>query len=382
MGPTRKTFAFSLLISFSLVFLLPPASLAQNSLPTEKQFTGHVFDQSSNLYYMRARYYDPVIGRFLSPDAQGDPVAGGNRYSYVGNNPVILVDPSGNQGNNCRLGDFTCSMERYYIYQNAQGQALADVWRRDIYGMRMGVNEADLGMVAVSAADIITFGAIESGAQNACMVKDDPTNVTAWAGLAFDSLTISMTITPGIYRGVQAGKVRVGRYIFRGVAPEALTMPAEMATEADLGAINRRIHSQLGQGVVIEERLTAGQIASLLSDKEFLRIAKQTQQQRGVGRMPTVITPEIGPSGRLRARIVHHGGVVEFSDIAYPAVKPSKLSRLVRGEEAYVVRGGFPEVLKTALSWAAEKPTVIIAGHPGYPSRFQWILLKLAELAD
>ena len=45
-------------------------------------------------YYMRARYYDPLYGRFLVRD----PIrhAGGNNlYSYAGNNPINLVDPNG-----------------------------------------------------------------------------------------------------------------------------------------------------------------------------------------------------------------------------------------------------------------------------------------------
>ncbi|MBQ0720856.1 MAG: hypothetical protein KBT88_08465 [Gammaproteobacteria bacterium] len=50
--------------------------------------------QDSDLYYMRARYYDAEIGRFISEDPIG--MAGGiNLYAYVGGNPVMLVDPSG-----------------------------------------------------------------------------------------------------------------------------------------------------------------------------------------------------------------------------------------------------------------------------------------------
>ncbi|MBQ0721656.1 MAG: RHS repeat-associated core domain-containing protein, partial [Gammaproteobacteria bacterium] len=50
--------------------------------------------EDTDLYYMRARYYDAQIGRFISEDPIG--MAGGiNLYAYVGGNPVMLVDPSG-----------------------------------------------------------------------------------------------------------------------------------------------------------------------------------------------------------------------------------------------------------------------------------------------
>ncbi len=55
---------------------------------------GREYDQESKLYYMRARYYDPELGRFISEDPIG--IAGGlNLYKYAGNDPVNGRDPSG-----------------------------------------------------------------------------------------------------------------------------------------------------------------------------------------------------------------------------------------------------------------------------------------------
>jgi RHS repeat-associated protein len=55
---------------------------------------GAQYDQETGLYYMRARYYDPELGRFLSEDPIG--IAGGlNLYAYAGNDPVNASDPAG-----------------------------------------------------------------------------------------------------------------------------------------------------------------------------------------------------------------------------------------------------------------------------------------------
>ena len=53
---------------------------------------GHKEDPESGLTYMRARYYEPGTGRFLTEDPSGD---GLNWYSYCGNDPVNAVDSSG-----------------------------------------------------------------------------------------------------------------------------------------------------------------------------------------------------------------------------------------------------------------------------------------------
>jgi len=58
-------------------------------------YTGREWDPESGLYYYRARYYDPKIGRFISEDPIGFD-GGINLYTYVDNNPVNYTDPSGN----------------------------------------------------------------------------------------------------------------------------------------------------------------------------------------------------------------------------------------------------------------------------------------------
>jgi RHS repeat-associated protein len=54
-----------------------------------------VMAEPNGFYYMRARYYDPQVGRFISEDPIGFDGGDENLYAYVGNNPVMGVDPSG-----------------------------------------------------------------------------------------------------------------------------------------------------------------------------------------------------------------------------------------------------------------------------------------------
>ncbi|WP_405116038.1 RHS repeat-associated core domain-containing protein [Paenibacillus sp. FSL K6-1217] len=62
------------------------------------KYTGEIYDEETGYYYLRARYYDPSIGRFLNEDTyegQIDNPLSMNFYTYVENNPLNFTDPSG-----------------------------------------------------------------------------------------------------------------------------------------------------------------------------------------------------------------------------------------------------------------------------------------------
>jgi RHS repeat-associated protein len=66
----------------------------KGTIPNPFIFTGREFDQEIGLYYYRARYYDPALGRFLSQDPEWGP-AKLNPYIYALNAPTRYRDPLG-----------------------------------------------------------------------------------------------------------------------------------------------------------------------------------------------------------------------------------------------------------------------------------------------
>ena len=93
-----------------------------NFIANPYMFTGRRFDYETGLYYYRARYYNPYIGRFL----QTDPIGYGdgiNWYAYCGNNPVGRVDPSGTHDYEYHHSHF----EIPYELIESQGWSMEDI---------------------------------------------------------------------------------------------------------------------------------------------------------------------------------------------------------------------------------------------------------------
>ena len=71
---------------------------ANNNSTNKLGFAGKPFDNQTGLSYMGARYYNPVIGRFMGVDPVGfqeDNIHSFNKYAYGNNNPYRFVDPDG-----------------------------------------------------------------------------------------------------------------------------------------------------------------------------------------------------------------------------------------------------------------------------------------------
>jgi RHS repeat-associated protein len=125
-------------------------------------FTGRRFDYDTGLYYYRARYYNPYIGRFLQTDPIGYG-AGMNWYAYCGNNPIGRTDASGLdyklyfEDDTLKFGDFDSEGTLIsLLWEGAEGKAdfeafydwaadsslFTSAWMSEQAGFKLWINSA------------------------------------------------------------------------------------------------------------------------------------------------------------------------------------------------------------------------------------------------
>lgn len=115
----------------------------KNSDPNDTnpfRYCGEYFDKETGNIYLRARYYDPEIARFLTQDTvrgeSTDPLSL-NLYTYVSNNPILNIDPTGHieegeqemyESGKMAPAAYTYLMKLTYQWYLADSQKLKDYW--------------------------------------------------------------------------------------------------------------------------------------------------------------------------------------------------------------------------------------------------------------
>ena len=175
-------------------------------------FTGHEHIDLFEMVNMDGRMYDPVLGRFLSPDPivqAPDFTQGLNRYTYCLNNPLSLVDPTGYSW----LSDNWKS-----LVASCVGIAVSAITAS---GSATLLNAVIAG-AAGGAASALT-GALLNGSNIGQIAKSTFTGAF-WGGVSAyfnfasadpDLITqlFKHTITQGLYEGVQGGNVLHGMFM-------------------------------------------------------------------------------------------------------------------------------------------------------------------------
>jgi RHS repeat-associated protein len=130
-------------------------------LPTDRGFTSQRREATIGLSDYVARFYDPYIGKFVSPDSivpgPQNPQAF-NRYSYAFNSPLVFVDPTGHDPDNssCSYAGDGCADSYYQVLANsAYGSSAFGMYASAAYQ-----NQTFTGWNSLSGVDRSVFAAM------------------------------------------------------------------------------------------------------------------------------------------------------------------------------------------------------------------------------
>jgi RHS repeat-associated protein len=131
------------------------------STPNNYLYRGEQWDPDLGLYYLRARYYNPLTGRFMSRDPndpnQRDPKSL-HKYLYAGGDPVDAIDPTGRadlEEYSIRLGKFLRAAPELKEWGRELVEcvlALGAQIQSNVLGENEGVQEASNAEVAVQCS--------------------------------------------------------------------------------------------------------------------------------------------------------------------------------------------------------------------------------------
>ena len=165
------------------------------------RYRGYVYDKETGLYYCNSRYYNPEIGRFISPDTidilTATPMAltDKNLYAYCDNNPVMRADKGGQFWNIIAGAVIGGGLE-------LAGQLLSGKSLSEVNWAKVGVSAVSGGLTAAVGP---VAGCLISGATDVAMdALDGNINSVADAAKSFTWGTAKAVVSYGV--GTAVGK--------------------------------------------------------------------------------------------------------------------------------------------------------------------------------
>ncbi|MDQ6422393.1 RHS repeat-associated core domain-containing protein [Paenibacillus sp. LHD-117] len=122
---------------------------ATETLSNSFRYSGEYWDNTTELQYLRARWYDPSIGRFINEDTYEGELSNPlslNLYTYVHNNPLIYIDPSGNK----------------IVLSNKATEAEKEAYERAIAYLETSSTAADLIKLLEDSPEVFTIEFIDN----------------------------------------------------------------------------------------------------------------------------------------------------------------------------------------------------------------------------
>ncbi len=141
------------------------------------RYRGYFYDVETKLYYLKARYYDPEVGRFISVDdtiyLAPDTLNGLNLYAYCGDNPIMRTDHNGTSWESfkrkvksffTKVGSaishvFTKLVQAYVSFQTYKLMCIGAIFSKSIRAdmNRIGWNPFNTNVDAVLSSSSVSF---------------------------------------------------------------------------------------------------------------------------------------------------------------------------------------------------------------------------------
>ena len=308
----------------------PYGSLANHTgtVDVDHKFTGQRYDVSTGLYFYNARYYDPTLGRFTQPDtivqSPSDPQSL-NRYSYVRNNPVRFVDPSGHF---FWFIPFLIGIAKAAIVGAAINASVAAVTGGNIGkaaligavgGAIMGVGAAIAGTVSLSTSFLTSVARVGVMAE-----------FGAFAGMAGAAMSGG-----SLGRGAAFGALGAGAFSAIGALPlpnNVWGAAAEIGLSAGVGGgISKLAGGEFWQGAAVAGTISSARHlyrATLqLTGQNVADPSLRTSDGSWAPKPKNVVTWGDDAPDRSDTGIAHHGG------------RRNWFHKYIGGEEALLMRG-------------------------------------------
>jgi RHS repeat-associated protein len=295
------------------------------------RFTGQRLDPESGLMYYGGRYYDPVLGRFISPDpfvqAPGDPQAL-NRYSYVRNNPVNFTDPTG-------------------FFFKSLGKFFKNVFK----GIVDNLPAIIIGVVAAVAV-VATWGAAAPA-----FVAAYPIVVGAVAGAAGGAAAAATNVALGrappesILTGAAFGAVggAVGGF-FAPATNVAWTLGRSVAAGFTAGAVTGGLGAAVNGGNIIEGIAAGGVTGAVMAAAAY-------GAHKGTQWLPKESVESLASTALGNDQAFTHSGVAGEQSPMYAASgSPDILCDVCSTAAPEVSEAGAGRAAKWLLDWKAMGP--------------------------
>jgi RHS repeat-associated protein len=184
------------------------------SVPASTDTRGYIGERSdpeTGLLYLNARFYDPEIGQFLSPDTWDptQPGVGTNRYAYAGNDPVNKSDPNGHEwaGAYGECTDCTPGFVPAIFAAGTIAYAVSPI--PDAVDAYNAVRDGDLLGIGIVAAGVTPWGKVAKSVERATDAMIEVASVSAEARKIDDAAeAVKKVPNPGGRRGGENHQAR------------------------------------------------------------------------------------------------------------------------------------------------------------------------------